>query len=282
MKRLLILIILVAGCATKHKPSTPETVDTLDRLREKRDGWLKDLAAKADKNTGWLSLKDCDGTLWTGEAVAAGHPGQLSLAEWPAGMVHRRPEASGECYPKESASTVSNDMLMGYVLGMYETKDLDALTRLLTYGERHVWTMGEPTTEPRVHYSPEGQGLLARAIAALGGSKSDYAVIPEACLPVEADYEYHLQTLAVYLDGKINSGLSEVCFARAKANAEKFPTDALVQAVYGVYSGKFSDTVALLLSDDYTCPPYVRPAATYCTVHKAMAAKVILDRYEAK
>jgi hypothetical protein len=274
----IICAILVAACS-KHSPKAATPSDLVDTLRGNYDGWLKELAAAKDPNTGWLSLDDCDGALWMGEAVAAGHPGQLVLAEWAPGEIHRRPKASGECYPKESASTVSNDMLTGYMLGMWATKDLDALTHLEAYGEDHGWRMGQPDTLTETLLSPEGVGLLARAAEQLGGSKKAYDAVPEACLPVQADYEYHIQELAIKLDGAITGSVSSLCLNALKTNAATFPNDALMQAVYGIYTGDESKAIALLTDPNYVAPTYVRPVPEYFTIHRLFAAKTVLERY---
>ncbi len=274
----LILTLALIGCAHNKAP-TPKPSSVTERLAAKYDGWEKELAALADKNTGWLSLTDCDGTLWTGEAVASGHPAQLVLAEWNAGQVHRRPQASGECWPKESAATVSPDMQTGYILGMFETKDLQALERLESYGEDHKWVMGQPVDSLEVFLSPAGAGLLARAAAKLGGASKEYGKIPEPCLPVVKDYEYHIQTLAILADGEISGSISDICLAALKSNAAQFPDDALMVAAYGVYTGTLDGAIALLLNDGYKCPSYVRPVPAYCAVHKAFTAKTILKRY---
>ncbi len=270
------LLFLLSGCAhgNKRVPSEPSTL--AEQLAQKRDSWLAELAAAADKNTGWLSSVDCDGTLWEGEALAAGHPTQLVLAEWESGEIHRRLKTSGECYPKESDSTFSRDMLMGYILGMYSTKDLDALSRLVAYGTTNNWVLGKPNVIP----SPEGLGLLGRAVASLGGTFEEYSRVPNACLPPIKDYEFHTQTLAIILDGEINNGISDVCFATLKRDAESFPDDALLVGAYSVYAGGTDIAMGLLLKDDYKCPSYVRPVPAYCTIHKAFAAQLILKDVE--
>lgn len=282
------VLVALFGCARTHHPAEPQALTILEKLKAKEDGWLTELKTNADKNTGWLSLKDCDGTLWTGEAVAAGHPGQLVLAEYAPGQVHRRPMASGDCWlpgdtPKlnhGSKSTVSKDMLTGYMLGAWTTKDVAALERLEAYGEKNNWVMGAPSTEVQdVVLSPEGQGLLARASEALGGDAKGYDNIPEACLPVGEDSEYHIQTLAIYMDGDVSGAISDLCFEALKANAKQFPEDALLAAALGVYTGFFDGPASMLLNDGYKCPSYVRPIPAYCTIHKAFAGHVILKRY---
>lgn len=283
----LIFSFLVFGCA-HHKPKDAQPSSLVEKLHAKYDGWLKDLKAAEDKNTGWLSLTDCDGTLWAGEALAAGHPLQLRFAEWQPGEIHRRPKSSGDCWLKGdtpehnhgSASTVSKDMLAGYMLGMVVTKDVDALKRLQSYGTAHNWVMGQPADRVGEVVMTDGAGLLARAVAQLGGEKTDDALIPMACGAPAEDYQWHLLSVSAFTETLVSGQLNDLCFEAVKANAAQHPDDALALAMAGVYSGVFDGAFALLLNDGYKCPGYVRPVPEYCTAHKAFAAKVILDRYK--
>lgn len=281
MKYLLALLVtLQLGCSHRDaKPAQPS--DLVAKLRGKYAGWLAELKTSADQPSGWPSATDCDGTLWAGEAAAGGLTLNLGLAEAPAGMIHRRPVTAGECFPDASASTISQDMLMGYMLGSYATRDLGALERLADYGEHHNWVMGEPfPAEPRVVLEPSGQGILGRAIEKLGGPAKAYSLLPIVCLPVAADYEHHLQTLGIFLNGDVAGGtVPQSCYERLRANAGAAPADGLLAAVYGIYSGDEAPALELLTGDTYTCPGYVRGAATYCLVHEIFAAKTILNRF---
>ncbi len=108
------------------------------------------------------------------------------------------------------------------------------------------------------------------------------------------DYEKHLLVEGIELNGSVNeaarkSGLEPASFtvmdvndqqlARLKELSESEPTDALVHAVYGVYTGDFSRALGLLLDDATPAPSYVRGDANYPAVHWLRAAKVVLDRY---
>lgn len=269
------------SCAHRNKPATPAADDSrLEQLRGAKDGWLAELKAVGSPNTGWFGT-DCDGTLWVGEAVAAGHPAQLQLAEYPAGVVHRRPETMGECYPKESHATTSPDMRLGYMLGTWALGDGSALERLAIYGRATDWVVGEPHDDASVLMRPTEIGLLFRAIVAAGVpfETNERDKIGLACLPVASDYEFHIQTLGILLDGEIAGGVSDICLEALRRNATDFPGDALLLAALGVYTGDFDQAVGLLLDPDYSCPSYVRPVAAYCTIHKAYAASVILRRF---
>jgi len=276
MKRLVLLTLL--ACSPSHKPEDPKSSGLVDKLKAKEAGWLLELKTNANA-LGWPDAHDCDQTLWAGEARAAGAAIDLHLAEYNPGEIHRRPEALGECYPTESASTISNDMLLGYLLGTWEARDADALIRLAQYGEVHNWVMGQPLSEPRVILSPTGQGLLGRAIEKLGGPKKSYSILPDPCLPVEADYERHLQVVGIYLDGRISGGISSICLDALNRQAKDAPLDALFQAARGIYDADEGSAISLLLNDQYQTPSYVRGAPAYEIIHKLLAGRIVLNQF---
>jgi hypothetical protein len=282
------IILFLTACAHSNKPSAPNESDQVEQLRARYDGWQAELKVKADPNTGWFSA-DCDGTLWEGEAVASGFPGQLGLAELDGGLVGRRPAAAGDCYPAEAKAQTSPDMRQGYLLGAWATKDLQGLERVEVYGRKRNFLTGLPTDDlGHSLWRPSEIGLLYRTLSALGddvapGGEGEVGL---ACLPVLSDFELHVQTLAILLDGEVSGGVSNRCLDALKANAERSPSDALFQAALGVYSGDLDHVIKLLLDDGYTCPSYVRSgpkypdaAGAYCTIHKAYAARVVLKRY---
>ncbi len=273
MKLLLIISMLSLACGAEHKPKNAPASPAALELKARRSSWLLELKANSGLKTGWPRAQDCDQTLWAGEAKAGGAELDLDLAEYAAGEIHRRPLVLGECYPAESATTVSRDMLAGYMLGSFSGKDLGALQRLSAYGATHKWVMG--VGDQRVVMTPPGQGLLARAIAKLSGDKLPGA-FPAVCLPVGADYEKHLQTLSILMEGDISGGISPLCLWILKDNAKSSLGDALFQAALGAYTGSQDKATSLLLDDSYQCPSYVRPAFSYCLVHKLYAATVAL------
>ncbi len=281
MKYFLIFSLLLASCVHKNKPQDPSETSQVDLLAEHYDGWQADLKKAADPNTGWFS-GDCDGTLWVGEAVASGFTSNLSLAEWGnPGELHRRPEAKGECWPAESRTSISPDMRQGYLLGTWALQDASALERLLEYGRAANWITGKPTGDPTVVWRPTEIGLLFRMMLKLGVvfETNDRERVPLLCAPALKDFEHHVQTLGIILDGEVSGGISDICLEALRSNVRDTPTDALFQAALGVYTGDFDYAIKLLVDPDYQCPTYVRPLPVYCTIHKAYAAKLILKSY---
>lgn len=240
--RPLALLILLVGCGRSGE-SHPASVAVLDALRVER---TVRLAATPD---GWPSDTDCDGLLWASEARAAGVKVDLGEAVDATGMLHRRPLTSGECYPAESASTISNDMLWGYVVGA----DVAAVAAMADYGQAHGWVMGQPLRDAvRVVAKPN----LIVAIGRRTGRA--YGRVPCALTPPIADYERHLQALA------------GVACGQHPAAADN--GDALAVAV----AGDTDSAANLLLAPNYTAPSYVRGSPAYANIYWLFAAAVAL------
>lgn len=272
-----ILTLGLSSCGLFEKHKEKKSQDDLRLLTkaylEKRaeyENATKDLG-------GWPDRDDCDATLWAGEVCSAGIAVQISDAEYPSpGQLQRRPQPS--CYAdgvsNGSSSSVSNDMILGYLSCLWKTQDLHALQHLADYGEAHNWQMGEPQSSDRVYLKPNQEGLLGRALKALGDSRS-YAELPAVYFPVKADYEKHLQVLGILLNGQIDGSINDSMFQLLKDLADD-QNDALIQATYGKYSGDESKAIGLLLDENYAPPSYVRGADNYKMVHWLKAASLVV------
>lgn len=285
MKAILLALALV-GCSTvsKHEPEAI-AFDKIKALQAKYD--LKNAEVQLAPGSNWPSLTDCDATLWAGETAAAGFMVDLHLAEHAPGEIHRRPVAP--CWTKEegdvgSKSTISSDMILGYMLGLWKQGDLEAMQRLADYGDAHDWVMGEPISElGRVYLKSNLQGTLGRMIYALSAEKDDREIrkITHLSAPGGADFEKHLLVLGIYLDGEVSGEINDNDKAALSAVALEAPANYFFGAVRGIYTGEFDYVFDLLLDDSAPVPSYVRgdDAATYALIHWLLSAKIVLDSY---
>lgn len=296
----LIIAIAALSCATKSvdpKPGTPN-----EQLLAMYAVKVDKAKTSFDQTTGWPSATDCDATLWAGLAYAAGiDTVQLQLAEYSEGQIHRRPNPS--CWDGEdhgSPTTVSRDMLNGYMWGMWRANNLDAVRRLARYGETHLWKMGEPLDDGRVVLTGNGIGLIGRMIKRLGGPDKIYRHIPPLFTKVSEDYERQQLALGILLDGEVDidvqpellplgyeypgkynqTGIKESARDLLNWLADESPDDALFQAAAATYSGNYDKAINLLLDENYRCPSYVRGSDNYCLVHWLFAAKLVLIRLQ--
>ncbi len=294
LKLWLICLLLVVACGRDgeehdEKPGEPSAVVG---LKERHAEWLDELEAASDPASGWPSAEDCDGTLWAGLAKAAGKTVALEQAEHAPGEVHRRPTP---CWTPElgdvgARTTVSRDMLTGYLWGWWATREVAPLQRLADYGAANDWRMGLPRDANQVELRDNLKGALCRAVRVLTSGidyRRECSAAPTAYLPVFEDYERHIQVLGILLQGEIDAGqvvaplvsIDGAMLDRLKEHAAAGPRDALFAAALGVYTGDYAPATALLLDDAYVCPSYVRGAPTYCLVHKAFAASIVLKNH---
>ena len=282
MRPLLTIAILCVGCG-RHEPQT-STPSHVDELRVEYAAKRAELATLTDDRGGWPSVMDCDAVLWAGEAAAAGLDVDLARAEHAPGEVHRRP--AKPCWTPDagdtgSRTTISRDMLLGYLAGVWAQQDVGALQRLAAYGEAHDWVMGQPLADGRTWMGFNLQGLLGRMLAHFGADKA-YRYLPTsyAVLPA-ADYERHLLALGVYLQGDVSQGVDGEMMARLDELEAAEPDNFFFSAVRSVYTGDATRAVELLLADA-PAPTYVRgdqPEA-YALAHWLLAAKIVLDHAE--
>lgn len=290
----IVFLLALLACGPLHKTKDPEPNPSVETLRAI---YLENKAeaGKVFENGLWPSRTDCDATLWAGVACLGGLNVSIDEAEYGPGEIHRRPERA--CWtPKEgdvgSRSSVSNDMLLGYISCSFKRADLPALVRLAEYGEANDWIMGEPYPQmaARVLMKPNLRGFLGRALDKLSGGdiKKSYRQWPalyEEIFP-KKDYEVHLQIQGLLLHSNINISdyslldLEDHNFKRLKDIVKKYPKDALAQAVYGRYTGDFDKAIILLLDPAFTCPSYVRGDKDYCAAYWLQAAKTVLEAFQ--
>lgn len=279
----LALALALASCGSlKTEPKSLTSGEQRQELQLQYDARRQELEKTlAGQTAHWPVPADCDGALWAGVARRAGlDQVDVSQALTQEGRPTRRP--GQDCGPTseglagDSAATTSSDMILGIVLGLHSAKDVDSLQRLWDYGKQESWVMGVPKSlVSRVLLKPTGIGMLAEAIKSLGGREHNERWVPNPPLPVEADYEEHLQALSVLLQrdtGRDPSG---------PTTCSKRQEDALIQAV----CRDFSRAASLLLGS-YKSPSYVRAGVgedketrqdILERVHWLLAAKVTLE-----
>jgi hypothetical protein len=255
-------------------------VDTLAALQAQYDEKLLELRELSQGHVaGWPSDYDCDSSLWAGIARAAGATWvDIAAGVRSDGRTTRKPLADcgpvEEGYAGDSATTTSNDMITGLLLGALASGDEQLVHRMYTYGEDNKWIMGYPTYYvSRVLLRPNGITLMARILYKLSNGERNYVVrlAPLVYGPTDGDYESHLALLSRYMEKKLG-GPQYGAEWTENYLAKNFPTDALAQAVAGQYY-----LAATLLTGSYQSPPYVRGSKSYHLVHWLFAARIILD-----
>lgn len=287
---LFVCILFLFNCGKKVDDAETQPNSRIEELRGKQKENLQKAVQTWDKETGWPSAIDCDGTLWAGLARAGGVENvKLALAKHADEKIHRRP--GQPCFKDGidlgAKSTISKDMLAGYVYGMFRSGNKGELEALFKYGRDHNWIMGEPTSDlGRVLLTPNGITTLCRAIKSLGGADAPECYLPTSFASGTEDYEEHLAALGILLWGEVNGGNLVLLDQIPKGALEtltslsyKHSNDALFQAAYALYTnGDYSRPIELLLGD-YQYPTYVRGSENYKLVHWLFVADLILRRF---
>lgn len=279
--------ILLAACGKKEDPKALP----LGLAEELKDAYAKksnEAKETFDKETGWPSSQDCDGTLWSGLAASSlGSFVKLGQTEYETGRIGRRPKTQPSCYPNESKSTTSRDMVLGFLFGTFRSKDHQMFSRFHEKSRSTNWVIGEPWPERPGEVLLNGNliGLIGRMACKFDQGCPSYSKIPAINSKSETDYVQHLTALFILLNGEVDEGMI-VTTAIPKADKELLkwqsdmhPSDALFNAAYHLYEdGKFDDAAKLLLDPNYAYPSYVRGHENYKLVHWLFTAKLILDR----
>lgn len=291
-----------SGCGQlkRHaeQPASPRD-DRVALLRTAAEAWRTEVNTAADTGGGWPAGRDCDGTLWSSLARAAGADHiDLGLIEHAPGRIDRRPKPSclededGNGNP-DSGSSTSRDQLTGYMKARWRARDVGALERLAAYGEANGWVMGDGDAA-RTGLRTNLQGLLGRMLRELGGraprcGSFECRFLPPLYVAAGKDYERHIAVQGIELQGEVGlSGLPHTVteidingdmLGVLNALAREAPADAKFQAVRGIYDGDMAPAMDLLLDDAYQCPSYVRPLPVYCIIHRLDAADTVLRRF---
>lgn len=276
--------IFITNCGKKVEEKKPEQNLRIEELRGKQKENLKKAQEAWSQKTGWPSDDDCDGTLWAGLAKASGvNTVLLEKAKQADGKIHRRP--TKPCWENGvdvgASSTISKDMLLGYVFGMWRSGNRGELESLFSYGKDHGWRMGDPASEVgKVFLTPNGIATLCKAIKSLGGDYKSECDLPTVFSSGSKDFEEHLAVLGIILWGEVNGGtIPADAYQTLTDLAYKHAQDALFNSAYAGYaSGNFDVPTQLLLSD-YSYPSYVRGNENYKLVHWLFAADLILRKF---
>jgi len=215
----------------------------------------------------WIAPHDCDSLLFNGIARAAGIESiDLSLAEHEPNVLHRRPYdpcwLDGE--DRGSKSTISNDMIVGWVLGQHAAGNAGKIKEYYERARRDHWIIGKPISViGRVVLKPNLQAVLRLAF----GSDKPGAVV---FFPVKADYERHLQALLIEFVSRVNGGYTENMLDMLEGLREVDDKDALFFA-----ASDMREAAADRLLSGYI-PSYIRGSDEYPHIYQAYVARLIL------
>lgn len=241
-----VLLILLSACSRPNKPVESKT--PLADVQAKRDLYLQLQKDQMDEY-GWLSPK-CDGLLFNALAAIAGQDIDVMKSEKESGLWERHPSFS--CYPQESKSTISKDMMSGLILYLFMSKNFDALQRILDRCNQHKVAgglgceIGEAVDQETYWSRVVMPTSMINQIEEMLGKKPT----PEPQKLV--GFTDHLEALRIYRTAKLHGGLNIYEVESLRMLVESSPNNALYSALYHKYTdGNFSKAVSVLMDEKY-------------------------------
>ena len=234
----LLTLLLALSCSNPGIKPTDHPL--LDQLKERTELY-KDLGP-----TGFISTEYCDSLLFSAlNAVARNERIDIEDAQGEPGQWFRRP--SKDCFPENSKSTISRDMLLGVILYAVHFREPDILDDLWEYGSSNNWVMGEGVID-RTLFSPTMIALLAEARYKLSGVDVAARFLAQT-YDTTPGYRSHLSILKMVIKAKLD-GLSTWDKRNLRILKEKNPTNPLIQAMYARHiGGDYTAALVHLLND---------------------------------
>jgi hypothetical protein len=197
---------------------------------------------------------DCDWLLHNAIAYLSGIGTYETIlsAQDDDGRLWRTPER--DCLSSgRSKSTVSGDMVLGFILATTVKGHHAALEKFIEHAEQSEWFIGDHDGsldgQRRVSISSQLQALAYRARHFLTGEKHWKMDVPTVYSPVKG-FQAHLQTLTILTNAIVNKGMTQVEVNTLKSQLENDPKNALFAAILARFTdGDFAVAQKVLLDE---------------------------------
>lgn len=266
VKTILIISLGLSGCFLKDDNKSKKSMaEKLDELREKHSLYIS-LVKNNRLENGWI-FHGCDGLLFNSLLSAGGVDIDINLAE-DRGKWYRTPEHT--CLAEaRSRSTISRDMILGWLFHIWQHNDRAALDRFITYGKANRWEIGEHDGtldgQNRVTMTPTFQATIFELAYRMGVEDNGQRSIPQIWTPTTG-FASHLQVLTILLRGLLIGGIDDIMLNTLRANSERNPNNALFSATLNKFSnGDQADAINLLLEEKYFPKDRLPDNSNYCT-----------------
>lgn len=238
--KLLLIGLLLIGCGNKKNQAVP-TGDRLELLLNKKQTYEDEFKFYQDGD-GWINSDQCDSALFSGLSAVFAPSVSLLSARDGAGKWYRRP--AKDCYPGHSGSSISRDMLVGIMSGLYFTGDVISLSDIRRYGKANNWVMGSGSLD-RTFFTPDFQDTLYRLTG------RSYKGPPYPWIDPFKDHQRHVTALHIILRGEAQGKIDNPMLNLLTGFVNSDPQNALFQYGYHRFSdGDQSDTIAILSNED--------------------------------
>lgn len=256
MRRVLLglLIAFLVSCGKEPTDVPPNVVDPV--LKAKFDLYVSESESLRDTH-GFLESDRCDSLLFSSLASLSRPFDILAAHDSATGQWFRSP--SHDCYPDQSDSDISRDMILGALWYAYAHKRLDIAQSIWDYGVAHDWTMGRGAIS-RTKMSPGMRSTLAQLVWFLGGKdhseRNDFVV----WFPGLSDYQAHVMVWHILLRQRLYTQIEDTASSRLREQFSRQPENPL----FAYAAGNVGKASELLKSSRFWPDSGLPTTANYC------------------
>ncbi len=229
------------------------------------------LGNQVQDSDGFIEFKEADCLMFSCLYAVGGAKVKIYRAQDSAGRWYRKPLSYKGWYPKETASTISRDMMMGVLWYLFMEQDTDALLATYRYGYKNHWIMGEGDVA-RIYFTPALQATLADIIlsnpmASIRLSRLErihcwfLSKKPQNWPTNLKGYQLHLNLLHVALRGLIHKHIDNAMLSVIENAAVSDPENPLAIALYAQYVDGDADFALKMLLNEELWPAQRLPTS---------------------
>lgn len=231
MKHIFSILILFFSCGKKE-----ENEPIKDISLEAKSKLYCELSKGIYEKQKYV-VDECDGAGFTALYAVACPQNKVDISVFQnkEGKMFRNPKH--DCFPKNSASEFSKDHVLMSMVAWHELHRNDLANKFKKFVDKNKLKFCEGkdvvTTTSRCILSTTLYFLLSKISHSSSNLRQENANL------IKDGFEGHLDVIGIWLDGKVNGGISEVQKQKIKKYAEKEQLNALYQSVayrYGLRS----------------------------------------------
>ena len=240
-----MLRVLTNQLSSKHSWKGVElSSENQAALRKKQSFYLSQITTALND---YKFFDGCDGLLFSSLAQSAGVEVDIFQAESEKEPGRWYRSATQDCFDSgRSESTISRDMLLGLAITLNNSKELDAVSRLIDYSDDNNRVIGEASDEEsqfgRAFMSPSLEAMYHEIRYKLGGVDSDKrGYIPDLSKGLTG-FRAHLQALGMILRIQLHGGLFQQDLDILEELSGSQDKNSLYQALHLGFKDTVSDS----------------------------------------
>lgn len=263
MGNILVFITVLLMSCTSNTVRSSITIDDLTLLKDKSQRYIG-LVSKYQDKDGFIMSDKCDSLLFSGLLAAARPDLSINIkAAKKDGAWNRR--STHDCGPKfkNSRSTISRDMMLGYMWYLYKSNSLNLAIELMDELKSNFYMLKGDGTPGELFMLPAYMNTLAEMIKKLGGKEYNLELLMPASFQSKPEgYVAHLTVWHIHLRGQILGEIPSKNKEILDFLTNKNPKNPLFVALQSHYSNGNQSEAIKLLMDTQEWPNYKLPTTS--------------------